>query len=82
MRIYSIDEAFLGVKGTPAELLTLGKAMKTAVQRNVGVPVCVGIATTTGIDEYSTMAYSNWIVPGRGLVILSARTVCPRWLDA
>lgn len=57
MRIYSIDEAFLGVKGTPESLLALGRAIKAAAARNIGVPVCVGIATTTGIDEYFRVAY-------------------------
>jgi DNA polymerase V len=46
LEVYSIDEAFLGVKGSPAELLALGRAMKAAVRRHVGVPVCVGIAPT------------------------------------
>ncbi len=46
LEVYSIDEAFLGVRGSPDELLLLGQAMKTAVRRNVGVPVCVGIAGT------------------------------------
>ncbi|NUU31824.1 Y-family DNA polymerase [Arthrobacter sp. C9C5] len=46
LEVYSIDEAFLGVRGSPEELLRLGQAMKTAVRRNVGVPVCVGIAAT------------------------------------
>lgn len=46
LEVYSIDEAFLGVKGTPEELQRQGVAMKTAVRRNIGVPVCVGIAGT------------------------------------
>ncbi len=46
LEVYSIDEAFLGVNGTPEELQRLGHTMKTAVRRNVGVPVCVGIAGT------------------------------------
>lgn len=46
LEVYSIDEAFLGVKGPPAELLALGRTMKAAVRRHVGVPVCVGIAPT------------------------------------
>jgi DNA polymerase V len=46
LEVYSIDEAFLGVTGTPDELQRLGHTMKTAVRRNVGVPVCVGIAET------------------------------------
>lgn len=44
--VYSIDECFLGVKGSGADLLALGRTMKDACQRNVGVPVCVGIAPT------------------------------------
>ena len=46
LEVYSIDEAFLGVKGEPEQLLALGRTMKDAVRRNVGVPVCVGIAPT------------------------------------
>jgi DNA polymerase V len=46
LEVYSIDEAFLGVKGSPDELLQLGRAMKEACRRHVGVPVCVGIART------------------------------------
>jgi nucleotidyltransferase/DNA polymerase involved in DNA repair len=33
LEVYSIDEAFLGVKGSPAELLALGRTMKAAVRR-------------------------------------------------
>ena len=46
LEVYSIDEAFLGVKGGEEELLALGRRMKEAVRRHVGVPVCVGIAPT------------------------------------
>ncbi|TLM88326.1 Y-family DNA polymerase [Pseudarthrobacter sp. NamE5] len=46
MEVYSIDEAFLGVKGEPEQLLALGRRIKDAVRRHVGVPVCVGIAPT------------------------------------
>ena len=46
MEVYSIDEAFLGVKGDPEQLLALGRNIKDAVRRHVGVPVCVGIAPT------------------------------------
>ncbi|MEI2276498.1 Y-family DNA polymerase [Paenarthrobacter ilicis] len=44
--VYSIDEAFLGVKGSPEDLLALGRTIKDACYRHVGVPVCVGIART------------------------------------
>ncbi|MFI2566218.1 Y-family DNA polymerase [Paenarthrobacter sp. NPDC018779] len=44
--VYSIDEAFLGVKGSPEHLLDLGRTIKEACRKHVGVPVCVGIAPT------------------------------------
>lgn len=46
LEVYSIDAAFLGVKGSPETLLQLGLDIKAAAARNVGVPVCVGIART------------------------------------
>jgi DNA polymerase V len=46
LEVNSIDEASLGVTGDPEQLLELGWNMKTAVRRNIGVPVCVGIAGT------------------------------------
>ncbi|MGN5733773.1 Y-family DNA polymerase [Arthrobacter psychrochitiniphilus] len=51
VEVYSIDEAFLGVNGTPVQLRQLGRTMKDAVRRHVGVPVCVGIATTKGLAK-------------------------------
>lgn len=49
--VYSIDEAFCTVKGSPAELRQLGRDMKDAVKKNVGVPVCVGIAGTKTLSK-------------------------------
>ncbi|MEW1807840.1 Y-family DNA polymerase [Pseudarthrobacter sp. NPDC080039] len=46
LEVYSIDEAFLGVKGDTGQLLALGARIKESVRRHVGVPVCVGIAPT------------------------------------
>jgi len=59
LEVYSIDEAFLGVKGTPAELLALGRAIKAAVKRNVGVPVCVGIAPTKTLAKLANKWAKN-----------------------
>lgn len=57
VEIYSIDEAFLGVSGTLDELQALGEQIKAEVFRLTGLPVCVGIAKTTGTAEYSLVAY-------------------------
>jgi DNA polymerase V len=44
--VYSIDESFVGLAGTPEELLALGERIRADIARFVGVPVCVGIAPT------------------------------------
>lgn len=44
VEVYSIDEAFLGVRGTLDELQILGEKIKAQVLRLTGLPVCVGIA--------------------------------------
>lgn len=59
VEIYSCDEAFCTVKGTPDELLKLGREMKDAVRRNVGVPVCVGIASTKTLAKLSNKYAKN-----------------------
>src|SRR5699024_9824695 len=44
IEIYSIDEAFLGLRGTLDELHTIGTKIKDEILRLTGLPVCVGIA--------------------------------------
>lgn len=44
--VYSIDESFVGLAGTSADLLALATRIKQDVIRYVGVPVCVGVAPT------------------------------------
>jgi len=53
IEVYSIDEAFLGLRGTLDELHAVGHQIKAEVLKLTGLPVCVGIAKTTGIAEYS-----------------------------
>lgn len=59
LEVYSIDEAFLGVSGAPEELTARGHGMKTAVRRNVGVPVCVGIAGTKTLAKLANRWAKN-----------------------
>ena len=59
VEIYSCDEAFCTVKGTGPELIDLGRDMKLAVRRNVGVPVCVGIASTKTLAKLSNKYAKN-----------------------
>ena len=54
LEVYSIDEAFLGLgpRAAAGDLAGLGRTIRDALRRLVGVPVCVGIAPTTGIAGY------------------------------
>jgi DNA polymerase V len=51
--VYSIDEAFIGLRGTPDQVHAAAKHIKSEILRLTGLPVCVGVAKTTGIAEYS-----------------------------
>jgi DNA polymerase V len=45
--IYSIDECFLDLDGfDPQSLIAYGQTIRQTIKRNVGIPVCVGIADT------------------------------------
>lgn len=44
--VYSIDETFLDLRGMDGSHADYGRRMRTAVRRNIGLPVCVGIAAS------------------------------------
>lgn len=52
IEIYSIDEAFLDMGNMPyTDLLQLGMTIKKTIFKNVGIPVCVGIAPTKALAK-------------------------------
>jgi len=51
--VYSIDESFVGLVGEDAQLQETGARIRAAVATNVGVPVCVGIATTKTLAKFA-----------------------------
>ncbi|QOT19610.1 Y-family DNA polymerase [Paenarthrobacter sp. YJN-5] len=53
VEVYSVDEAFLRLRGTPEELVKTGREIKAAVAKHVGLPVCVGIAPTKTLAKFS-----------------------------
>jgi DNA polymerase V len=62
--VYSIDECFLGLPGTEAQLLQTAEQVRAAVGRHVGVPVCVGVAPTKTLAKFANhIAKRN---PGMG----------------
>lgn len=51
--VYSIDECFLGLAGTEAQLHETAGRIRTSVGRHVGVPVCVGVAATKTLAKFA-----------------------------
>lgn len=46
VEVYSIDEAFVGVRGTPEQLKTWAREVKERILKHLGLPVCIGVART------------------------------------
>lgn len=57
--VYAIDECFLGLEGIPEYLQARGSEMRSAVRRNVGIPVCVGIAPSKTLAKLSNRWAKN-----------------------
>jgi DNA polymerase V len=51
--IYSIDECFLDLTGHPQDPLQTGQVIRQRIKQWVGVPVCVGIASTKTLAKLS-----------------------------
>ncbi|SOB74722.1 DNA polymerase V [Marinobacter sp. LV10R510-11A] len=60
--VYSIDEAFLDVTGIDrlVSLEDFGRQIKHTVYRNVGLPVCVGIAPTRTLAKLANYAAKKY----------------------
>lgn len=53
--VYSIDEAFLDLRGIELDALTpLGRTISRTVQRNTGIPVSIGIAPTKTLAKIAS----------------------------
>lgn len=46
IEVYSIDEAFINLKGIQTDFTEYAKLIKATIQKNIGIPVGVGIANT------------------------------------
>ncbi|MDX1803600.1 MAG: translesion error-prone DNA polymerase V subunit UmuC [Alcanivorax sp.] len=78
---YSIDEAFLDLRGLPLEsLVNLGRTIRERIDRWVGVPVCVGIAPTKTLAKLANHAAKQY--PSTGGVVLLDTIERRRWLLA
>jgi DNA polymerase V len=64
LEIYSIDEAFLSVKGSPEELTARAREIRAVVLKNVGIPVSVGIARTKTLAKLTNQAAKKQLALG------------------
>src|SRR5699024_11412118 len=53
---YSIDEAFVGIRGTLDQVHAAGQQLKREILRLTGLPVCVGIAKTKTLAKLANQA--------------------------
>jgi len=61
LEIYSIDESFLDLTDVcPHKAISYGQLIKQAVQRNTGIPVCVGLAPTKTLAKRANYAAKKW----------------------
>jgi DNA polymerase V len=58
-QVYSIDECFIGLTGTPQQALQAGREARAAVARHLGIPVCVGIAATKTLAKFANHVAKN-----------------------
>ena len=79
VEIYSIDEAFLDVSGS-SHLESYGRQIRQMVIKDVGVPVCVGIAPTKTLAKLANYAAKKFKQTG-GVVDLSDPQRRQRLLD-
>ena len=76
VEIYSIDEAFLEVRGTLEELTTWARDVKARIWRDLGLPVCVGVASSKTLAKLA----NRWAkkVPALGGVCIWDAMPAPR----
>lgn len=71
LEVYSIDESFLTLpQMQPAEAAELGKKIRTAVARYVGVPVCVGIGKTKVLAKLANRIAKDHQPQSQGVFVM------------
>ena len=66
--VYSIDECFLDLSGfDPATLADYGQKIRKTVKRNVGIPVCVGIADSKTLAKLANHCAKKELAGNNGV---------------
>jgi DNA polymerase V len=73
LEVYSIDESFLDLSGIcPGNPSAYALTIKQTIQRNTGIPVCVGMGPTKTLAKLANYAAKKWPQTG-GVLDLSDR---------
>lgn len=54
VEVYSIDEAFVGLHGAPAQMAQTAAQMRSTIWRNLGIPVSVGVAPSRTLAKLAS----------------------------
>ena len=66
--VYSIDECFLDMDGfDPEYLVEHGQKIRQAVKRQLGIPLCVGIASTKTLAKLANHCAKKGLAGGEGV---------------
>lgn len=74
MEVYSIDESFLVLDGLPGTREEIGREIRERVARWVGLPVCVGIASTKTLAKLANHAAKKALAGRDGVCDFGAMT--------
>lgn len=58
--VYSIDESFLRLRGTPTELEDTGRRIRETVMRLTGIPVRCAIGPTKTLAKVAALGIKKW----------------------
>jgi DNA polymerase V len=72
LEVYSIDEAFLDLTGVyDHNPIAYGQRIRKTVQKNTGIPVCVGMGPTKTLAKLANFAAKHWKKQTEGVCDLS-----------
>jgi len=72
IEIYSIDEAFFKLDGIKkCNLESYALAIKTAIEKHVGIPVSIGIAKTKSLSKVANKIAKKYVDETKGVYVIS-----------
>jgi DNA polymerase V len=84
VEIYSIDEAFLNLKGLDQhDFYHFGQHMQYSIQKSTGIPISIGIAQTKALAKVANKIAKKFVDKTRGVYVIDSeekRVNALKWL--